>query len=215
MGVCAGLLVCVRVCLLSVCGVACVCEVHLCVSGTVLPGCVSMCCENHCVSGCVCLSGEVSLDDFAHVSFPLCLEAPCLSVWPQIPPAPGYPAPVSPSPSSPFSASRLLGALLGYHVTVCARWLERGLCVTSHAVWADSVRHPEPLAEWGSRLAASAFPSASLLSLGAFLELSSPFFLCLACISVSLSKAPCSRPSCCFSVAEGVCWGNFQGLIKS
>lgn len=190
------------------------CDVHPCVSGTVLPGCVSMCCENHCVSGCVSLSGGVCLDDFVHVSFPPCLGAPCLSVWPQIPPAPGYPAHVSPFPSSPFSMSTLLGALSGYHVTVCAWWLERGLCVTSHAAWADSMRHPEPLVEWGSRLAASAFPlppCSPLEPFSSFLLL----FLHLACVSVSLSKAPCSRPSCCFSVAEGVCWGNFQGLIKS
>lgn len=67
------------VCLLSVWGVTCVRDVHLCVSGTVLPGCISMCCENHRVSGCVSLSGGVCLDDFVHVSFPLCLGAPCLS----------------------------------------------------------------------------------------------------------------------------------------
>ena len=167
-GVCAGLLVCVCVCvcvcLLSVWGVAWVRDVHLCVSGTVLPGCVSMCCENHCVSGCVSLSGRVCLDDFVHVSFPLCLRAPCLSVWPQIPPVLGCPAHVSPSPSSPFSASPLLGALTGYHVTVCARWPERGpaACV---------IRAPGGV---------GVSPGCSLLSLGTFLKLSSPFFLRLA-----------------------------------
>ena len=188
-GVCAGLLVCVCVCvcvcLLSVWGVAWVRDVHLCVSGTVLPGCVSMCCENHCVSGCVSLSGTVCLDDFVHVSFPLCLRAPCLSVWPQIPPVLGCPAHVSPSPSSPFSASPLLGALTGYHVTVCARWPERGpaACVIPSPWRRGGLAWLLPALPWNLSQAFFSFLSASGLSLCESLQstLLSPLLLLFCC----------------------------------
>lgn len=155
-GVCAGLrCVCVSV----MCGVACVPDVHLCVSGTVLPGCVSPCVVRmHCVSG-LSMSGGGSVWMVLSMC-PSFLSGGSLSVClAPGPPVLGYPARVSPSPSSPFSASLLLGALMSYHVTVCARW--PGVGCVSHLTPRGPKRPRVILSPWrrgGSRLAASAFP---------------------------------------------------------